>query len=452
MSKTAVLRVDIIADASNASKGLSEAGGHLDDLGKAADKAGRKVADAGGHADDMSERFGDANSKSSQLAGGIGDLGGALAQAGGPVGALGSGMELLGPSIMGVAGATDLLELATGALSLTNIKAAASTAASTVATAANTVATKAAELASKAWAAAQWLLNAAMEANPLLLVITGVVALGAALVLAYKKSETFRNIVTAVFNAVAAAGKWLWNTILKPYFTLIKAEFGVVAAVLSAVWTKIIKPLLTTIGTVFRTVFSGVQTAIGWVSSAISTAWTDVKSFGGKILGFITGLPGKIKDIGGDMLNAGKEIIGAMFDGMKKALTAVGGFASDVATSIWNAVVGFINRFLIDPIKNFHVSISLGPFSHKFKPFGSLPEIPKLASGGVVDAATLALIGEGRHREVVAPEPMLRALIREEIAAGGVNITVTGALDPDAVARQIDSLLTRRHRRNGGVA
>ena len=46
------------------------------------------------------------------------------------------------------------------------------------------------------------LLNLAMIANPIGTVIAVVVLLGAALVLAYKKSETFRTIVSAAFNTV----------------------------------------------------------------------------------------------------------------------------------------------------------------------------------------------------------------------------------------------------------
>jgi len=60
-------------------------------------------------------------------------------------------------------------------------------------------------VATKAWTAAQWLFNVAMNANPLVLVATLLIALGVALVLAYKHSETFRRIVTTAFHAVADA-------------------------------------------------------------------------------------------------------------------------------------------------------------------------------------------------------------------------------------------------------
>jgi phage-related protein len=55
----------------------------------------------------------------------------------------------------------------------------------------------------KVAAAAQVLLNIALAANPVVLIVLAVVALAAALVLAYKKSETFRNIVNGVFGAIA---------------------------------------------------------------------------------------------------------------------------------------------------------------------------------------------------------------------------------------------------------
>ena len=51
-------------------------------------------------------------------------------------------------------------------------------------------------------AAAQWVLNAAMNANPIGLVVVAIAALVAGLVVAYQKSETFRNIVNAAFCVV----------------------------------------------------------------------------------------------------------------------------------------------------------------------------------------------------------------------------------------------------------
>lgn len=91
------------------------------------------------------------------------------------------------------------------------------------------------EANAKRAAAGQLALNAALLANPVVLIVAGVIALVAALVLAYKKSETFRNIVNGAFEWVKKAaantleffkkipgffiksGKTLVNLITTPY-------------------------------------------------------------------------------------------------------------------------------------------------------------------------------------------------------------------------------------------
>lgn len=83
-----------------------------------------------------------------------------------------------------------------------------------VTTAASTVATKAAAAASKAWAAAQWLLNAALTANPIGLAVAAIAGLVAVLVVAYRKSETFREIVDGAFRAVGKAAGWLKDKVV----------------------------------------------------------------------------------------------------------------------------------------------------------------------------------------------------------------------------------------------
>jgi hypothetical protein len=64
------------------------------------------------------------------------------------------------------------------------------------------VAQRAIAVASRAWAAAQWLVNVALTANPIGLVIAAVALLVAGIVIAYKKSETFRTIVGKVWDFV----------------------------------------------------------------------------------------------------------------------------------------------------------------------------------------------------------------------------------------------------------
>jgi phage-related protein len=55
------------------------------------------------------------------------------------------------------------------------------------------------------WTAAQWLLNFAMDANPIGIVVVAIAALVAGLIYAYQHSETFRNAVQTAFRAVGEA-------------------------------------------------------------------------------------------------------------------------------------------------------------------------------------------------------------------------------------------------------
>lgn len=60
----------------------------------------------------------------------------------------------------------------------------------------------AARAATAVWTGVQWLLNAALTANPIGIVVVAIAALAAGVVLAYKKSETFRNAVNAAWEVL----------------------------------------------------------------------------------------------------------------------------------------------------------------------------------------------------------------------------------------------------------
>ena len=65
-------------------------------------------------------------------------------------------------------------------------------------------------------AGAMLLLNAAMAANPIGLVVIAIGALIGGLIWAYQNVEWFRNGVNTAFQAIGAVGRWLWNNALAP--------------------------------------------------------------------------------------------------------------------------------------------------------------------------------------------------------------------------------------------
>lgn len=63
------------------------------------------------------------------------------------------------------------------------------------------------------WTGVQTAFNTVMALNPAILITAAIIGLGAALVLAYQKSETFRNIVQTAFRIVKNAAEDVWNFI-----------------------------------------------------------------------------------------------------------------------------------------------------------------------------------------------------------------------------------------------
>ena len=85
--------------------------------------------------------------------------------------------------------------------------------ASTVASYALAVAQNIVRVATMAWTAVQWLLNAALLANPIGLIIAAVVAIAAAFVIAWNRSETFRTFIINLWDTITGWASAAWDAI-----------------------------------------------------------------------------------------------------------------------------------------------------------------------------------------------------------------------------------------------
>lgn len=201
---------------------------------------------------------------------------------------------------------------------LSALRGVVATAASTVATIAQSAAQRAAAVASKVMAAGQWLLNAAMSANPIGIVIIAIIALVAALVLAWKKSETFRNIVLGAWAAlkggVAAALGWLRSAIPAAWSWVVSRVSGIVG------WFGSLPGKFS-----------------GWFGSVKSAATGKL----GELVSWVKGLPGRIiaglGQVGTLLRDSGAHLIQGLIDGVLSKLRAVGEAAGKIA----NKVKGF---------------------------------------------------------------------------------------------------------------
>jgi hypothetical protein len=253
-----------------------------------------------------------------------------------------------------------------------------------VATAWSTTTQMAASAASKAWAAAQWLLNAALTANPIGLIILAIVAFVGIIVLAYNKVGWFRDLVNRAWAgikvAIGAVVQWFQQTA----WPIIQTVIGYIVGYYKMLWT----------------VFS---TVVGWIVTK-----------GGALLGFFTELPGKIS-----------AAVTGLWDGLKTSFRSAVNWIIDH----WN---GLQLR-----LGGQHISL---PFGQSFDiPSITLdtPNIPRLAAGGIVahrPGGVLAILGEGRYDEQVTPL---------DGRSGGfvMNVYVQGDTDPAGAARRIVQII-----------
>ena len=134
----------------------------------------------------------------------------------------------------------------------------ASTVAGTVAEGAQTTAKTMSIPATIAATAAQWGLNAALLANPVVLIVAGIVALVAALILAYNYCKPFKDAVDAI-------GKALWDA-LKP-------AIDVIIGALTWLYENVIKPIAEFLFGTFMNAINAVGGALKWLGDTVTGAW-----------------------------------------------------------------------------------------------------------------------------------------------------------------------------------
>ncbi|CUW29705.1 phage tail tape measure protein [Streptomyces reticuli] len=184
--------------------------------------------------------------------------------------------------------------------------------------------------------AAQALLNSVMALNPIALVVIALVALGAALVVAWKKSDTFRQIVMAAWSGIQTAALYVWHSVLQPAITGLMAGLSALGAAFSWLWTAVIQPVFSFIDTAARIlltvitviVFAPIYLAVKLLGAVFSWLWTSAIS---PVVGWIVA--------GLGLLWAGAKVIFGYFT---VGLRTVGRWAVWLWTSAISPVVGWI--------------------------------------------------------------------------------------------------------------
>ena len=216
--------------------------------------------------------------------------------------------------------------------------------------------------AAKAAAAAQWLLNAAMSANPIGLIIAGIAALVVAFVTLWQKSEAFRNFWIGLWDTIKKYAEIAINGIVG-FFTgawdKIKKAWSATAEFFSGVWEgikkifstvvnfyatiygnawKAIKKAFSTAVSFFTTLVKNIANAFKAIPETISgfftSAWKKIKSAFSKVTDFFGSILATIVAVFVSVPSVLGELFGNAWDGIKNAFSNVASFFSGIATKI----------------------------------------------------------------------------------------------------------------------
>jgi phage-related protein len=249
-------------------------------------------------------------------------------------------MKGLAAATLGQAAATEIANAATVrqriGLALTAIQLRAITVASWLATAATTALGVAVAIAT----------------SPITLIVVGIIALAAALVLAYKESETFRKIVDATWAAVKVAADWLVTAGVAAFEAVSAAVTDAWDAIRSAtsklwgwfgpyikgVW-EVVKVAANTYFTVYKTIITSAWTVIKTATTTIwnalkfylETTWTAIKTLATTYFNLV-----KLAIL--TPIRAARDVLMVIWPAIQTAATTAWGVLKTLATTAWDAI------------------------------------------------------------------------------------------------------------------
>ncbi len=285
-----------------------------------------------------------------------------------------------------------------------------------VALVASTVAMYAVRAAVITWTAVQWLLNAALTANPIGLVIVAIGLLVAAVVWIATKTTWFQTAWNATWGVIKAVGLAIGRWFAGPFTNFFVSAWNLIVGAFNRA-KAIVTAIINAIRAVITAVANGIRAYInGWVSAVIAvfgkikqvativrnafeSARSQAASRIAAIISLVKSLPGKITgalgNLGRLLYNKGRELVQGFISGIGDMIGAAASKAKEL--------VGAVTRFLPgSPAKEGPLSGRgyvllrarrfVGDFAKGIKQAGDLPAI---AMAGVVNPVAASVPENG---------------------------------------------------------
>ncbi|MEI7632350.1 MAG: tape measure protein [bacterium] len=284
---------------------------------------------------------------------------------------------------------------------------------------------------------------------------------------------------TAVFTLVVAVVATALELVFKLVVGAITLIYNVLSAIVGWIYTNLIQPVLSVFAELWRLLVAGVTNTFNWIlnsvllpianwinNNVIQPVWQFFQWLWDTVSGAVSGFAITMYGFLGPVVNwirdnvispiAGlfsglwsgiKTGLEAMWEGLRTIFGSLGG----IIKSPINGVIDLINQVLASLNRNVKVPDwvpGLGGSGVNF------PMIPKLAQGGVVQKATLAMIGESGAEAVVPLENNTEWLdkLAAKINASGGNgqpIQLTVQIGEERILTKLIDLINEKTQMSG---
>lgn len=264
-----------------------------------------------------------------------------------------------------------------------------------------------------------------LAANPIILIIAGIAALVTAIITLWNTNEEFRNTVIAIWQGFVEVMTTIWDGIV----ATVTAVWETIKLIFTSAW-ETIQLVWNTAISFFQNIWNGISLAFSTVaeffSNAFTTAWNGITAVWNGVTAFFqrvwngitnifSAVGGWFSNVFGTAYNAVRNIwngIGSFFQGVWQTIcnifsnigVTVGNAIHDAAIASVNGILWMVENALNTPIRLLNGAIDI----INYIPGVDIPHIaelqlPRLATGGVLDNGARAVLAGEDGAEAIVP-------------------------------------------------